>query len=604
MDSGMGWYFVALPDLDEAQRISDLFDAGTHRVVTYPSGRPMLVARTHDDQFVAAEAGRVRGAVIGASSATADGLRSRFGRSGDVRELDSYSQSLAGSYHFVATDGDRLRVQGTASGLRRVFHAVIGGFPVASDRADLLAWLGGFAYDERALAMRLLGVLPHPLPEEPLWKGVAAVPPEEYLLLDKSGARTSLWWRRPEPVLSRVDGATGLRAALTDAVSVRTRAGGTVHCDLSGGLDSTPLCYLAAQGPAEVLANTAYNEDPGGREDLLWARRALPSMPRVRHTTSSTDDMPQFFEGVESITERLDAPTQAYLTAPRIRHSIEAALGGGARLYLNGLGGDHLLHGLPVWDHGIFRRRPWLAWRRARTNAMLTNRPLWRVGRELLNSESYRDWLLRMIGGARQDRHEESAITLGWDLPFMLPRWLSKDAIAAVTARMRQIGADAVPLGPDRARHAELAIVRDGCRIVRGTQQYAATMGMPFEAPFFDDRVVEACFAVRHEERDTPMEFKPLIKEAMRGALPGEFLARGSKASGSPQAARGLRDHWRTLLPLCEQSPLVGLGIVDFAALANSESPEHMGVRDSLFDYTVNCAVFLRNQVPAPAALA
>ncbi|GAA1184404.1 hypothetical protein GCM10009654_47410 [Streptomyces hebeiensis] len=594
-----GWFFVALPDCEGAGRIARQLAPDAHLVSSYASGRPLLFARLPPGQRVTARRGTVRAAVIGMSSATEELLRGALGRTAGTDVLDGLSQALAGSFHLVAADGDRLRVQGSASGLRRVFHAVIDGVRVVCDRADVLAGLGGFPLDDTELAIRLLRVLPHPLAEEPMWRGMSAVPPGSALLVEDGGrkARTTVWWRRPEPELDRRAGADRLRAALEAAVDVRTRAGGTVHCDLSGGLDSTPLCRLASRGPAAVVATTMYNDDPGGREDLLWARRALPSMPDVRHDAGRLDDMPQFFEGMEGIGQRLDEPSQAYLTAPRIAYSVERAAAHGARMYLNGLGGDHLLHGLPVWDHALFRRRPLLALRRVRTTMMLDDRPVLPVLRELLDSESYGAWLRRTVSEARRVREVKSDLRMEWDQPVALPRWLSPDAEAALFTRLRERVANAEPLGPDRARHAELAMVRDGSRIVRGTQQFAATFGMPFEAPFFDDRVIEACFAVRHEERDSPMEFKPLIKAAMRGALPDEFLRRSTKMGGSVQAARGLRDHWPALLDLVEQSPLVSRGIIDFPALVAGESPQHMGARDAFLDATVNCAVFTRNHL-------
>lgn len=591
------WFFVAFPDSVRASQIAERFDDSTHQVLRYPSGRPMLIARTHPAQLVTAEAGSARGVVIGCSSATEDELRTSLDRAGDVRNLDPFSHRLAGSFHLIATDGARLRVQGSASGLRRVYHAVVDGVTVASDRADVLADLGGFGFDEVTLALRLLQTLPYPLGEEPLWRGVTPVEPERYLLLANGSSRTVSWWRRPEPELSLTDGAAGFRSALEAAVRVRTRDGGRIHCDLSGGLDSTPLCYLAAQGPAEVLAATGYNEDPGGREDLLWARRALPSMPQVRHTTFSTDDMPQFFEGMIDFTERLDEPTQAHLAAPRIEHIIREAGGKGARLFVNGLGGDHLLQGRPVWDHTVFRRHPWLGWRRARTYGQLMGRPMTPVMRELITAESYPRWFRRMARDMRSGRGERRPVTLEWDFPIRLPRWLSHHAVTLIRGRLAEVAERVVPLGSDRARHDELNVVRGGTNVVRGTQQLAAGFGMPYEAPFFDDRVVEAAFAVRHEERDTPMEFKPLMKAAMRNALPAEFLARTTKPNGAPQGVRGLRDHWPDLRDLCAQSLLVELDILDLTTLVNSNRPEQMRAEDYFLDTTLGTVVFLRTHV-------
>ncbi|MFE7130917.1 asparagine synthase-related protein [Streptomyces sp. NPDC057638] len=592
-----GWYFVVLPDHESAEGTVHRLAADTRVICQYPSGRPLMVARMPADQLVTAEAGPVRGVVAGISSASAALLRGRLGGAGGVRALDGLGASLAGSFHLVAADGDRVRVQGSASGVRRVFHALVDGVRVVSDRADVLAALGDFPQDETALAVRLLGHLPYPFGEEPLWRQVTAVPPGSALLLEDRGSRTRTvtWWRRPEPELSRRAGARLLRSALGAAVDARTAAGGTVHCDLSGGLDSTPLCYLAAQGPAEVTAVTAYNDDPGGREDLDWARLALPSMPTVRHRTASMDDMTPFYRGMDSLSALLDEPTQAYTTAPRIRDSLQGARAHGARLSLNGLGGDHMLHINPAWEHSIVRRRPLLGARRIRTAMLLENRSWSVVLRELFDGTDYRTWLQRQVREARPLRETTIEASMAWDAPLTLPRWLTREATEAIRTHLAAMAAAALPLGPDRARHGELAAVLDGSHIVRGVQQFSATLGIPHESPFFDDRVIEACFAVRHEERASPLEFKPLIKAALAGELPDAFLARSSKTGGDAQGARGLRDHWPVLLALCEDSPLARDGLIDVRALAAAERPDRLAQPDPVIDATVNCAVFTRN---------
>ncbi|MGW6597498.1 hypothetical protein [Streptomyces sp. NPDC055036] len=172
-----GWYFIALPDCAGGERVARRVGSDAQLICRHASGRPLLLARGPERQRVVAEAGAVRVAVVGGSSATEEGLRGQLGRPGGVRLLDGLGHSLAGSFHLVAAEGERLRVQGSASGLRRVFHAVIDGVRVVSDRADVLAGLGGFALDDTALAIRLLRVLPHPLAEEPMWREVEAVPP-------------------------------------------------------------------------------------------------------------------------------------------------------------------------------------------------------------------------------------------------------------------------------------------------------------------------------------------------------------------------------------------------------------------------------------------
>ena len=124
----------------------------------------------------------------------------------------------------------------------------------------------------------------------------------------------------------------------------------------------------------------------------------------------------------------------------------------------------------------------------------------------------------------------------------------------------------------------------------------AATLDMPFESPFLDDRVVESCFAVRREERDTPLELKPLIKEAMGGLLPEDYLRRQTKSGGGAQGVRGHNAHWPELVELCRGSRLVADGIVDERAFVEHASPRDFRTRDRGIDSVLNCAIFLRAQ--------
>ncbi|WP_216216815.1 asparagine synthase-related protein [Amycolatopsis aidingensis] len=599
-----GWHFVTLPDHDEAKVVLRRLDASAYRVLNHPSGRPWLLTTTPRDQLVAHAEGPNRIAVLGWSSATVRRLAAAASGH-ELSALDDLAHELSGGFHLVASFEGRVRAQGSASGLRRVWHAEIDGVHIASDRADVLAELGGHPLDEVAVAIRLLRVLPHPAAEQPLWQGIRPVPPDSYLRLDRERGRTpSLvrWWRRPEPELTRAQGAERLRGALEDAVAARVRDGLTMHCDLSGGLDSTPLCYLAGRMTAPLLASTAYNDDPGAGEDLRWARRALSAMPSVRHEVLSLDDMPDFFGGIPELRARADEPTGAQLAMPRVGYRIEHARARGADTYLTGLGGDHLLRGVPVWEHTLFRRHPVLALRRVWANQMLEGRPMRTTVRALLANESYRSWFRRSVRTGEYAHMFTGTPTLDWDIPLSWPTWLRPEARDAVRSRLTAIAVDVEPLGPDRASHSELAKIRDGARLVRGLQQYAGTIGMPFEAPFFDDRVIEACLSVRRHERVHPKEYKPLVKAAMRGALPDDFLRRNGKTGGSAQAARGLRGHFDELVEFCARSPLAGLGLIDIDRLRREAVPSWSRPRDRNFDSTVNCAAFLHTTARRSAA--
>lgn len=399
------------------------------------------------------------------------------------------------------------------------------------------------------------------------------------------------------PELSRSRAAASLYNALEKAVQVRSHADMVIHCDLSGGMDSTPLCYLATRTPSRVVATTAFIDDPGGMEDLYWARRALPSMSDIHHVVVSLADAPPFYSGMPEMTELLDMPTQAHIAAPRIGHSIRLAMDHHAGMYINGLGGDHVLCGVPAWNHTLFRKRPILAWRRLQSECALNGGRLTTAIRQLVDGRPYRQWLVDTVRNARSgDAPGREPLSLEWGRPIMLPRWLTSDAAATVINRLKQLCVVAEPLGDSRAAHTELGIVRDGAAIVRGVQQFAATTRMPFESPFLDDRVIEACFAARREERYSPTAFKPLIKEAMRYSLPAQFLQRSTKVGGETQAARGLRSYWDEIVDTCESSPLGTLGIIDIDVFRQARSHCHSLAVSPAIQQAINTAIFSRNQ--------
>ena len=145
------------------------------------------------------QTGTVAIALVGQHLATADRLAEAAGRVRTVADLDRLAASLPGSFHLAASVDGRVRVQGTVTGVRRVFHAQVGGVAMAADRADVLAGLLDAGVDEQRLALHLLE--PHilyPLAGQPVWRGVELLATDHYLVLDGDGRRRSVrWWSPP-----------------------------------------------------------------------------------------------------------------------------------------------------------------------------------------------------------------------------------------------------------------------------------------------------------------------------------------------------------------------------------------------------------------------
>lgn len=543
-------------------------------------------------------AGQRTVALLGPSSANHVGLRQLLTRSEDPDGLVRAASHFDGSFVFFANTPGALVARGPASQTRRVFTAQINGVHFVSDRADVLAYLGDMRLETSRTRLHLAMGLPAPINDLPVWAGVESVPGHRYVAVtpDGSSLRNPVWWTRPTPTGSRSEGAEKLRTALAAAVAVRTSGGQNVVADLSGGLDSTPVCYFAAQGPVGCVANTLYLDQIGGREDLLWARKAIASMPGVtQHLVSSTAELPEFFGGLEvSITP--DEPTQAAATTPRFLEILKREQQIGASIHLTGVGGDHLLRGLPLWEKAIFRANPRLAWRRVRDWPLLENQRAFSLLRDLLDRRSYREWYAAAVKCADRSTRPPIPRISDWSVPIQLIPWLTKDARESIIDGLHGLTDALTPLGGTASEHSDLYMIREAGKFARGMHQIGELADVRVDAPLLDDHVVEAVLGVAYAERDSPLEWKPLMKAAMSGLLPEDYLARTSKVGGGPQVARGFKNNYPTLVRIWEDAGLFDHGLIDRDSFFRDVPPDSMREPSRFVLALTNTALFLRAQ--------
>ncbi|MEJ8652614.1 lasso peptide isopeptide bond-forming cyclase [Streptomyces sp. MS1.AVA.3] len=589
-------HFTVFTDREGAAAVARSVARPGTRILQHASGRPWLVGQWHDQEIVTAHAGHTALAVIGCCSIDAVELESQAGRLRDLAELDALARSLPGSFHLVAALDGRLRVQGTASGLRLVFHALVDGIQVAATRADVLAAALGTDPDEEQLAIRLLWPVPHPLAEAPMWRGITAVSPQDALIVSPDGrtVRHSRWWTPPEPVRTLADGAPLVREALAAAVDARTRQGGVVSCDLSGGLDSTSICFLADRSPARVVASTWPGRDPADT-DLYWAEQAARSLPALDHVVWDADTSPLVYTGLLGIDDLLDEPTIGVMDRSRVLHHLPGLAERGSRLHLTGIGGDHVAWCSEAYYHRLLRTRPLFALRQLRGFRALWQWSLGGTVRALADSRPYGKWLADSSCRLRYPLPATVSTSLGWGMPPRLFDWVTPDAERMAQRALREAAMTAVPLHPDRGLHTDLEQILSCTRIIRQWDRMAARAGVPMASPFLDDRVIEACLAIRPSERVTPWQYKPLLTAAMSGIVPDACLRRTNKAAASMDASNGLREHRADLLALWTDSRLEQLGLVDGAALRRlAQRPATPELRDAILYSTIAAEVWLR----------
>ncbi|MGV4982777.1 asparagine synthase-related protein [Streptomyces sp. NRAIS4] len=596
-------WFVVLPDTDEAAAVAAR--ALPHAAESHPhaSGRPWLMGRWNPAELAVGECGGVRLAVLGEHAVTSEEAARAAAAATDPASLDRFARSWHGSYHLLASLHGQVRAQGTVTGVRSLFHGGAHPAHLAADRADVLADLIGAPLDEGRLALQMLslGVL-HPLSARPLWRGVEALPGHDYLVLERDGrAHQKRWWWLPRRDVPLAEGAAMLRNELRRAVEIRVRDRDVVTADL-GGLDSTAVVCTAVGAGAKVVAYTAATLDPRG-DDVHWARRTVEELSsaggegRIEHHIVPADDFPLTFDGVDALTDVLDAPSLYAVDRNRRMSLLHLAADRGSTVHLSGFGGDELLAGASARVHDLLLRHPRTAVRHARGYLAKYRWSRRRAARQLLDRRPYGAWLEQIATDLTGPLPSPEEPLFQWCSPARMPPWATADAVEAVRALIRQEAAEARPLGPGHGEHRELATMQAVSRFARHLNQMARQRGILFASPFYDDRVVETGLAVRPEERVTPWRYKPLVVEAMRGVVPEASRTRATKANATLEEEVGLRRHREALLALCEDSRLAGLGLIDADAWRTwCSGPVSAELENVLLHPTVGCEVWLRTR--------
>ncbi|OKI02016.1 hypothetical protein A6A06_12985 [Streptomyces sp. CB02923] len=598
-------WFAVLPDGESGQAAASMLRSGATEVVSHHSGRPWLVGSWPAGHLVTAVVAGARMAVIGRCPVTADALTDRLRRVRDAADAEDALTGLAGSFHAVVSAGGRVRVRGSASAVRRVFHARIGGVTVAASRADILASALDACVDERQLALRLLASPPpYPLADGGcLWRGVHAVPDGHGLLLTADGRATvQRWWSPPDPELPLAQGADAVRQALTAAVDSCTADRKTVSSDLSGGMDSTSLCFLAARGPARLVTFRWESVDPAN-DDAAWAARATARLPGAEHVLPDRAGAPLWFSGMNSLDVAADEPGVWVRDSAKLATLAGMMTARGSSLHLSGGGGDELFAALPPYLHDVLRSHPRTVPGRVRRQRAVQPQPLWPLLRGLADRSTFSRWLTAWADHLAPDPAKASParFTSGsaWGTFSSMPPWATPAAVHAARSVLREAAAEApAALAAQRGQHAALAGAQVCGRAFRQVDQAAAGLGLPHAAPFLDDSVIEAALSVQVADRGAPDRYKPVLATAMRGVVPDTLLSRTTKGEYTADFYFALRRNRAALADLFNESRLARAGLLDTAALAAGLARPHLPPEViRALDNTLACEVWLRSAI-------
>lgn len=551
-------------------------------VVPPPSGRRVwpdwpglwLVGEGHPAEFRTVRHGDARLVVVGQCLAGLDrlaGLLRRITETGRTEELGC----LPGSYLAVLLRADSLTAVVDLAGQFPLYFRQSHGHIVIGSQARVTATMAALPVspDRDALAAQIF------CPDVPMLAGnrsaldgVRRLDGGQILHVDRRGeiqvrAAESLV---PQESVTFADVAAGLRTALDTAVKARLDSGGQVTADLSGGLDSTSVAFLAARHTTGPLPVFTYHHPDAPADDLAYARRfgRLNSAfrPEVvlgdRNTLAFCDVRPG---------DRTDQPDPGATARARTHLRLSRiATAAGQGIHLCGEGADALLTPSPAYLVDLGRRgskrelarhsytwartrqvSPMVVFARAlRMSVVSISGGLRRLARVLEADErGSRDWT-DAIGWWSPPGPE-----LGW-LTDRMRRRLAEEC-RAWAERPNLIGE-----GMGIADIAALHGVRTAGAVQRQLIENARRHGIWPQAPFLDNDVIRACSRLAAYRRADPPSVKPLLRAALSELVPDTVLSRITKGNYLREEFMGLRTGVTALVDLLADSRLAELGVI------------------------------------------
>jgi Asparagine synthase (glutamine-hydrolyzing) len=590
--------FVVLPDHPAATGIvRRMSAAGDVRVLHHHSGRPWLVGRWSDEDLTLATLGENRLALLGSASVTTARLVDLLRGVRTGADLTTLTRAVAGSYHTVASLGGRVRAQGTLSTARQLFFAPVAGVTVAADRPQTLARLTGAGIVEELLALQILAPFgaPWPLSNRCLWRGVHTLAPGHRLEIETDGAdRTVSWWTPPEPELPLAEGAGALREALTAAVGARAVTGVSVSADLSGGMDSTSLCYLLTHLGVPLVTFHHDSVDPSS-EDRHWVQRCLPDLLVTRHLVVPPGAGPGTYAELAAPDPEpdLEAPLSMIRRAT-VEYTARQVAAAGSRRHIMGLGSDELFRPSLMTLHALARRHPVRSIRHIRAVRSMRRWSWVTTVRSMYAIEPYPRWLASLARQLTTERRWDAEVD--WEVAPKMPPWATREAVDAARRLLRDAAAEnPEPLAGLPVQHEMIRLTQVNGTMIRRGSRVGERFGVSFESPFLDDRVLETALSIRLVDRMAIGWAKPVLAAALRGVVPEDLLARKNKGDHSPELYVALRRYRRELGQLCDDSRLARLGLIDPEALRSVLFGLHPDARPLMpFDATLHCELWLR----------
>jgi len=410
---------------------------------------------------------------------------------------------------------------------------------------------GGLVPDEasgEALASFLeWGSVPSPLTTV---KDVRALPPGHILKISSRGVRVERYWdlggavetvRRAAP-RAAADAVVATRERLEESVRLHLVSDVPLGVFLSGGIDSSALAALAAEGRPQPLTTLSVAFEERALSEAAYARRMAARVGADHHEVLLR--APDVFADLGAFFAAMDQPTVDGLNTWCIARAAREA---GLTVVLSGLGGDEVF-----WGYDHLRRTAGLGLARA-VMAVLpaaARRGVTRLG-PMAGALLARPGLDRLAALEAPTPPGVYHLVRG-----LFPRAVVRDLLgasegdleAAAPALTRDARAGAGDLREALTRLEFSHYLGD--QLLRDADVMGMAHSIEARVPYLDHRLVETVLGLPASLKLDRARPKPLLLDALGDRLPREIWDRPKMGFTFPMAA-WMRERAAALERLC-----------------------------------------------------
>lgn len=375
--------------------------------------------------------------------------------------------------------------------------------------------------------------------DQTMFEGIYRLPPGHSLVADAKGIEVASYW---DPVFAPENGRRAeecveeLRALLRDSMRLQIRSDVPIGAHLSGGMDSSLVCSLAAQQVPKLLTFSARFSEGEAFDESRYARLVAQRIGSQHHEINPQGE--QLNELLPKIIYQLDEPVEA--AAVFGKYHVAKSVGSQVKVALTGHGGDELFGGYDWYIKNLFTAasfgcadalgqhpRTKFLWR-ALTQEEYPRRlakSLWRnFGQADLSAIFYRNW--NRVGAAAPTQVFRREVLNGCGN--------TEERFRASYKKLPE------PRAGDRMFKFDMRYYLEA--LLTSEDRLSMAFSVESRVPLLDHRIAEFAGRLGFELKTEPGRSKLLLRLAADGIVAPEILARRDKRGFPTPVAAWLKD--------------------------------------------------------------